>query len=226
MRSTAGSGIRWAAVALTLVVPLAACSDSSSPETTAAPTSTAAQTTTTSPPPTTAAPPTTTQPSTTTTAEPTTTTTEPDPDAPPELNLESDGTVGDFGRIVEEHLAYQRWMGLHPSIDASVIGVSIDPAGPYFETWQESMQLLLDRGLLRDQGELVVATIAFLPDSDPASGFAQLVLRVNNTTGSLVTERETGDVIQQSEPFGPFDLDVDLQRAGDGRWLLWDARTP
>ncbi len=197
----------------------ASCSSGDATPTTEPPPATA---TTTQAPTTTTAAPTTQAPTTTTTTTTLAPTTTLDPNAPPPLNPipTDENDLSEYVRIAREHMAYQNWIALDPTVSPDVLGLVFHPDGPYYSDYEAQMQLLIDNGTYV-QDDLRIDLAAPFPDSDPARGAIRLAT-------DFVRERlaaydaSSGDLVVESLERQTISGFMELRIHESGRWLIWN----
>ncbi len=230
---------RWRVVLLVLVVVVSACTDSTGEVTTTAPvTSSVAPTTSLQPttlPPTTTAPP--------TTLPPTSTTADPDRDDLPEFvdaepgkfwNIRSSevpeldltapsGTPDEFRHIVDQHLEFQRWLGLHVVTDAAVMTLSMDPEGPLSALWLEQAERQARDGWILSATRFEIESFSPVADEDANDNLRVMFVGMSSEMGTTAWDAATAEVILQREPLELTFFNITLAQAPDGRWLLWET---
>jgi len=193
---------------------LAACSGSdATPTSTTTSTTVAAATTTTS----------TTSTSTTTTTTSTSTTTTvpvPDDEGPPEIDLTVE-TCEDLDRWWVEANKFMEWAEAHPTDDLGVLSMLYHPDGPEIQEQAELFAGYVEDGIRLLNADLGEALSIGCPEELIPDGYMMMPMQSTQPEPAQFVDAD-GVVLNELEGWTEFRWRVELKRADDGQWLIWD----
>ncbi len=199
---------------------LAACSGSDATATSTTATSTTVASTTTTTPTTTT---TSTTTSTTSTTIAATSSTVSDGEGPPEIDLTA-GILEDFFLWWVDANEFIGWVKAHPTDDLGVLSMLYHPDGPDIEVRAELYRGYIEddiRLLNGDLGDALAIGGGSEAQESIDSGSITLKIISRQPAAAQVVDSD-GVVLEELEGWTEFTWRVELKRADDGQWLVWD----
>ncbi len=146
------------------------------------------------------------------------------PDAPPPaVNLQAE-TFDELIRVWGDIDRYLVWLDAHPTTDAEVLGLILDPGSDAYTARKELMEQLADQGrrivATSFLGEITAFSCCPDPQQDVRDGVIRVAIQSRSTSPAATAMDAAGAVVAELPGWTLKEWRVTFRRAEDGAWRI------